>query len=131
MPCVCGRPYDDHELPVSAPSKANTRETAASVARRLPAHAYANVRSAALQHWREPSLTVNEANWPWVNDTNHLPVNNANQERMDAAVRHRLPNARSHAQLSQAVQANHVPSSLSKEYNCAVWPFVVRQGLPQ
>lgn len=91
------------------------RETAESVARNPPTRAYANVRSAtaSMPRWTPPSSMVNEVN----------------RQRMNAAVQHRRPNSRSHSQLSQAGPENHERSSQSKEYNCTVWPFVVRQAL--
>ena len=58
-----------------------------------------------------------------------MTVNEANRQRMDAAARHRPQNARSRTQSSQAAAENHASPSLSREYNCVVWPFVVRQAL--
>ena len=63
--------------------------------------------------WNPPALTGNEAN----------------RQRMDAAARHRPQNARSRTQSSQAAAEIHASSSLPREYNCVVWPFMVRHAL--
>ncbi|KAF8346155.1 hypothetical protein F5887DRAFT_916839 [Amanita rubescens] len=118
-PCVCGALYDAHEL-LSAPfvpadsasASAAPSASTAIIARTPPAHAYTSAGSGVIQPWIPPPAVI------------------ANQQRQDAARRHRKP-----SRVQPPVPSVSNPPALSDsssqylQLNCAIWPFVVKKPM--